>query len=290
MNTPIVFIIFNRPETTSRVFESIKNAKPKTIYVIADGPRKNNPNDKQKCKETRAILKHIDWKCKVYKDFSKINLGCKKRIVSGLDNAFKLFDRAIILEDDCLPNQSFFNFCETMLDKYRNNEKIYSITGDNFLFEKQDLISDSYYFSAYPNIWGWATWKRVWKKYDPNITSWPLVKKSGKYDKTFKKPFEQVYLNKINTWDIQFAYYCLINKGLTIVPNKNLVSNIGFGQKSTHTNIKTIVSNMNTYDLPIPHTHPNKITINHKADKISRFHFTKLGIIVDFIKQSLKHD
>jgi len=125
MNTPLVFIIFNRPDTTQKVFNAIKLAKPKILYVIADGPRINHQDDAQKCAETRNIINQINWPCEVTKDYSEINLGCKQRIVSGINNAFKKYDKAIILEDDCLPNQSFFMFCEEMLEKYKKMKKYF---------------------------------------------------------------------------------------------------------------------------------------------------------------------
>lgn len=284
MDTPIIFIIFNRPITTQKVFDEIKKIKPKYLYVIADGPRPNKPNEIKLCHQTRKIIEQVNWPCKIIKDYSKSNLGCKIRLSSGITNAFKSYDQAIILEDDCMPNNSFFKFCEEMLFKYKNIDDIMCITGDNFLFNKQSIITDSYYFSEYPNIWGWATWKRAWNKYDVKISSWPTNKSNSKYPSNFNKMFDMVYENKIDTWDIQWLYSCLVNKGLTIVPSKNLVSNIGFGNNSTHTTFKTIVADMKTEELSFPLNHPQHIIPNTSADKISRYHFTRVGIIFDFIK------
>ena len=288
MDTPIIFIIFNRPDTTKLVFEAIRKAKPKKLYVIADGPRKNNSTDEEKCEETRKIIASVDWDCEIIKDFSEKNLGCKKRVSSGITNAFKHFNKAIILEDDCLPNQSFFRFCEEMLEKYEDNEKIMSISGDNFLFEKSNIIKNSYYFSAYPHIWGWATWKRAWEKYDIEMKNWPEAKKQKLINPFWGKRFQDVYLNKIDTWDIQWTFSCLQNKGLTVIPNVNLISNIGFTQGASHTKIKTFVSGIETVELLFPLSHPKNIVINEKADKISQFHFTRTGIIIDLIKSIFK--
>jgi len=285
MKTPIIFIIFNRPSTTQKVFDSIRDIRPEKLYIIADGPRTNKPDDPTLCQQCRKIVDQIDWPCKLIKDFSNTNQGCKNRISSGLTRAFKIFDYAIILEDDCLPNHSFFKFCEDMLEKYKNNKQIMSITGNNFLFKKQNIIQNSYYFSQYPNIWGWATWKRAWKLYDKEMKDWPKIKKQNVFNKTWINVFNKAYQQKIDTWDIQWTYSNLINKGLTVVPEKNMVSNIGFSPKATHTHFHTIVANMPTEELNFPLKHPIRIIPNYIADKYSRFHFTRLGIIIDFIKQ-----
>ena len=288
MHTPIIFIIFNRPDTTQRVFEAIRRAKPRKLIVIADGPRQDKEGEKEKCEETRNITNQIDWDCEVIRDYSAINLGCKKRVSSGITSAFKLTDRAIILEDDCLPDQSFFQFCEEMLEKYKDNESVMSITGDNFLFDKMSMIKESYYFSKYSNIWGWATWKRAWDKYDLNMQAWPEAQKQKLFQRSWTKRLEEAYAGKIDTWDIQWVFSCIINNGLTIIPNVNLISNIGFSTEATHTKVKTIVTEMKTEKMIFPLSHPNAIIANEKADKISQFHFTRLGLIVDLIKLYLK--
>lgn len=288
MKTPVVFIIFNRPDTTQKVFDAIKQAKPEKLIVIADGPRTHKEGEAEKCKQTRDIINSVDWKCEVIKEYSKSNLGCKKRVSSGITNAFKLVDRAIILEDDCLPNQSFFRFCEEMLEKYNNDKQIMAITGDNYLFEKSSMIKTSYYFSKIPNIWGWATWKRAWDKYDIKMKSWPQMKTNVNFNKSWTKRFQEAYENKIDTWDLQWVFSCLDHQGLSIVPRQNLVSNIGFANAATHTNIKTIVAEMATPEMQFPLIHPKSKIANDSADKISQFHFTRLGIIIDLIKKTFK--
>ncbi len=130
LTTPVAFIIFNRPDTTSKVFEAIKQAKPKKLLVIADGPRINKPGEAEKCKQTRAITEQIDWDCEVLRNYSENNLGCRNRVSSGIDWVFENVDEAIIIEDDCLPNPSFFRFCQELLGKYRNNDEIFLISGN----------------------------------------------------------------------------------------------------------------------------------------------------------------
>ena len=171
LNTPVVFIIFNRPDTTQKVFDEIKKVKPKKLFVISDGPRK--PSEEKLCVETRKIIDGVDWECEVLKNYSDKNLGLKERISSGLNWVFNNTEEAIILEDDCVPDQSFFKFCEEMLDRYRGNKNIMMIGGSNPL--KDFEIENAYTFSKYYQIWGWATWKRAWDKYDIDMKGWGVV-------------------------------------------------------------------------------------------------------------------
>ncbi len=277
--TPILFIIFNRPDTTIRVFNEIKKIRPAKLYVVADGARENKIGEKNKCEETRKIIEQIDWECEVYKNYSDINLGCKKRVSSGITWFFEKEERGIILEDDCLPNNSFFKFCEEMLDKYQHDERIGMVSGNNFQFGK--IKNEySYYFSRYSHIWGWASWRRAWNKYDVNISSWPKHKEEKKLNSILdnKKDayywtsiFDDVYNNKIDTWDYQWTYTFFINNFLDILPSNNLISNIGFGQtESTHTKNKSKFNEMKTEELLFPLNHPVKIDRNIKSDKMTQ--------------------
>ena len=152
-STPVAFIIFNRPDTTKRVFAEIAKARPPKLLVIADGPRADHPADVEKCAAVRAIIDGVDWDCEVLKNYSDVNLGCKRRVSSGLDWVFDTVEEAIILEDDCLPHPTFFRFCEEMLEKYRDDKRIAMISGDNLQFGRK-RTGYSYYFSRYPHIWG----------------------------------------------------------------------------------------------------------------------------------------
>ncbi|MFA6601254.1 MAG: glycosyltransferase family 2 protein [Candidatus Paceibacterota bacterium] len=228
----VAFIIFNRPDYTQKVFDQIRTARPKKLFVIADGPR--NPAEALLCKETRAIIDGVDWDCQVQKNYSVINLGLKKRISSGLDWFFENVKEGIILEDDCLPHPSFFRFAAEMLEKYQHDERIMMISGDNFLPDLQ--IEDGYLFSRFFSIWGWATWRRAWKKYDVHMESWANPENKELIKKTFSqkymaeimiRDFDRAYLGQASTWDIQWAYACLMSGGYCIVPKVNLVSNIG---------------------------------------------------------------
>ncbi|MEW6491011.1 MAG: glycosyltransferase family 2 protein, partial [Cyanobacteriota bacterium] len=164
MKTPVVFIIFNRPDTTQKVFEAIRQAHPPLLFVIADGPRPNKPGEDQKCAATRAIIDQVDWDCEVLTNYSEINLGCERRVSSGLNWVFDTVEEAIILEDDCLPHPTFFSFCEELLDYYRNDQRVMVITGQNVQFGRK-RTDYTYYFSRYNHCWGWASWRRAWRSY-----------------------------------------------------------------------------------------------------------------------------
>jgi hypothetical protein len=241
LTTPVAFLVFNRPDLTERVFKRIAEAKPKTLLLIADGPR--NAKEAALCDQVRKIVDRIDWDCKVLRNFSDVNLGCKHRVASGLDWVFSQVDEAIILEDDCLPSRSFFYFCQTLLERFRDDKRIFMIGGDNFQFGLS-RTEDSYYFSRYAEVWGWATWKRAWQYYDVTMKSWPAFKAAGGMRWAFEHPaeqqywghyFQETYEGKIDTWDYIWFYTCLSQSGLSVLPNINLVSNLGFGPNATHT-------------------------------------------------------
>ena len=276
-NTPILFLIFNRPEVTYKVFQEIKNQKPKFLFIAADGPRNKVDADIRKCKETREIvLEGIDWDCEVKTLFRKKNLGCGKAVSSAINWFFENVEQGIILEDDCLPNPSFFNFCEELLHKYKDEEQIYTISGDNF----QNGISrgdGSYYFSHYGFVWGWATWRRAWKNYDYNLKNLENFKKNNLINRVDKRKnfktywyniFEKVSQNKIDTWDYQWLFTIWYKNGIAAVPNVNLITNIGFGEDATHTTKYSPLSNIPNEFIKLI-KHPHNIKVNRKADKYS---------------------
>jgi hypothetical protein len=241
LTTPVAFLVFNRPEVTQRVFSRIAEVKPQTLLVVADGPRTKEEN--KACDEVRNVIDQVDWDCRVLKNFSDVNLGCKHRVASGLDWVFSHVNEAIILEDDCLPSLSFFYFCQTLLDYYRDDERIFEIGGVNFQSGKS-RAEGGYYFSRYPEIWGWATWRRAWRHYDVTMRSWPEFRADGRIRWVFENPaeqaywepyFQQCYEGKIDTWDYIWFYTCLSQSGLAVLPDVNLVSNLGFGPDATHT-------------------------------------------------------
>lgn len=274
-STSILFIVFNRPQTTKRVFDSIKKIRPKKLYISSDGPRINKEGERRKVELVRKIVTKIDWDCEVFTLFREENVGCKIAVSSAIDWFFSNEEMGIILEDDCLPHIDFYNFCNVLLNKYRNQNDIMSITGNNF---QNNIVrgSASFYFSKYNHVWGWATWKRAWSKFNLNITFWPTWKKSEQWqnfitDKVERKYWEEIfdntYNNKIDTWDYSWTASVWFNHGLTVTPNKNLVSNIGFGDDATHTtSTNNKFSNMATQSLG-KITYPNEIKVDYNADK-----------------------
>jgi len=275
--TPILFLIYNRPDTTAKVLEVIKAVKPKYLYIAADGPREGNKEDIIKCEIVRKnVLENIDWDCEVKTLFREKNIGCGKSVSSAITWFFENVEEGIILEDDCIPSLSFFSYCANLLERYRNNNDIYVIGGNNFQDRKWGKAS--YYFSAYGHIWGWATWRRAWNKYDYELSNIKeedfinVLKKYfyGKRERSHWLNIFKIMKNKlIDTWDYQWTFTQWYNKGINIVPNVNLVCNVGFNDYATHTKIWVKgVSNIKTNNLEEV-IHPVNIKINKKADKFS---------------------
>lgn len=266
LNTPIVFLIFRRPDTTQRVFERIAQAKPKQLFVVADGPR--TPDEAEKCRQTREIINQVDWDCQVYTNYADYNMGLRKRISSGLDWVFEQVEQAIILEDDCLPHPTFFRFCEELLEKYKDDERIMHISGDNFGHKRRAGVDDSYYFSMFAHVWGWATWRRAWAKYDMDMTSWDDLNMRKKILSKFhttkqKRYWEHIWnlttQNQIDSWAYRWMYTCMFYDALCIMPYENQISNIGVGTEGTNTkNTQSLVANLPTSDMIFPLKHPTQ--------------------------------
>ncbi len=232
---PVLFVIFRRPDVTRQVFEAIRKAKPKQLFVCADGPRLHVAGEAQLCEQTREIIKSVDWDCQVFTKFSDVNLGCRNAVSSGITWFFEHVESGIILEDDCLPSLSFFTFCQELLGKYKDDERVMQISGVNYL-PGADIGLDSYYFSKINDIWGWATWRRAWKLYDIKIDQYPEFKRQGRIYDYFDDPkqaawlmsyFDEVLETKKGIWSPQWTFAMLINNGLTICPSVPLTVNIG---------------------------------------------------------------
>jgi hypothetical protein len=272
LSTPVAFLVFNRPDLTEITFQAIAQAKPLTLLLIADGPR--FPEEVEKCEKVRNIIKNVDWNCDVLTNFSEVNLGCKKRVSSGLDWVFSTVEEAILIEDDCLPNPSFFTFCQTLLERYRHDPRIMHISGSNFQ-DGQSRTNSSYYFSRYSHIWGWASWRRAWKYYDPDMKSWTEFKQQNLLSQLFENPDEVMYWHKvfertasgdIDTWDFQWQYTCWVQNGLSILPNVNLTSNLGYDRTdATHTRRPNSYANLPTVEMESIQ-HPSFIVRNKVAD------------------------
>ncbi|TRU79065.1 MAG: glycosyltransferase family 2 protein [Microcystis viridis Mv_BB_P_19951000_S68] len=297
LTTPVALLIFNRPDTTARVFEAIRQAKPPKLLVVADGPRPDRADDIEKCKAARAVIEGVDWDCEVLTNYSDLNLGCKKRVSSGLDWVFEIVEEAIILEDDCLPHPSFFRFCQGLLDYYRNDKRIMAISGDNFQLGRK-RTEYSYYFSRYNHIWGWATWRRAWQYYDVKMKLWQEVRDGNWLEsilgetqamKYWRKIFQTAYDNKVDTWDYPWTFACWIQNGLTILPNQNLVSNIGFGEGATHTgNSVHLLANIPVKAMIFPLKHPPFIMRDTIFDSFSQKNIFQRNRIVT-VREKLRN-
>lgn len=276
MSTPVALIIFNRPEPTARVFEAIRAAQPRQLFIIADGPRVGKVGEAERCAATRAVVAQVDWECEVHHNYSDVNLGCRQRVSSGISWVFEHTEEAIILEDDCLPHPTFFAFCAEMLERYRHDQRVSSISGNNFQFGNQ-RAPYSYYFSRYTHIWGWATWRRAWAGFDPQLTLWPQVKASGVLKNLFAEPeladfwgarFQSI-LEGRDTWDFQWQLHTWLQGGLNVLPNVNLVTNIGFGADATHTHAVNRLANIPLGVLDFPLHHPPYLIRDALADQAS---------------------
>jgi hypothetical protein len=300
--TPVLFIVFNRVDTTKRVFEAIRKVRPDKLFIAADGPRPGR-GEEGLCKEVRQVISHVDWDCEVHTLYRDQNLGCGKAVSSAINWFFEQVEEGIILEDDTLPNESFFQFCESLLEKYRHNKEIAHINGSNFQLGKKRGKA-SYYFSHYPMIWGWATWRRAWKEYEFDMRSYPSVSSSPGFWSIFNRSKEIAYWKTIfdnmyeglatgnitiDTWDYQWYYSCFKQKKLVVTPNENLISNIGFGENATHTKSKSLVSYLPFAELGTIN-HLERIIVSKRADiKVFDIYFLPpIGLLGQFRLFSLK--
>jgi hypothetical protein len=273
--TAVAFIIFNRPDATKRVFAEIARARPPQLLVVGDGSRSNREGEAEKVAACRAVIDRVDWPCEVLTNFSEINLGCKVRVSSGLDWVFEQVPEAIILEDDCLPHPTFFRFCQELLERYRDDHRIGMISGSNFQFG-YTLNNDSYYFSNMNHIWGWASWRNRWQQdYDVKMECWPKVRDEGRVadwvsDKSVQyyliEILNKVFKGDIDTWDYQWYFASRCNGRVSIMPNINLISNIGFGSNATHTTRENKFANLPIKSISFPLIHPSMFFASRVLD------------------------
>ena len=293
LKTAVLFLVFNRPDTTKQVFEAIRQAKPPRLYVAADGPRNTQDKENILCDEVRRISTDVDWESEVKTLFFFDNLGCKKAVSSAIDWFFNNEEQGIILEDDCLPAQSFFWFCEYCLKKYHNDLRIMQISGFNPLGKWED--GWGYFFSKFGPIWGWASWRRAWYEYDVTLKKWPQIREDKQHHNfcdSFveriwrERLFDNVHEGNINTWDYQWSFAKHINNGLTIIPKRNLISNIGFSPDATHTTNNNY-STPCTYEIIIHEFPEIVVDRNRKFDNNYLKYFAKIGIMQKFFLTNL---
>jgi len=283
--SPVLFLIFNRIETTRKVFERIREAEPQNLYIAADGPRESM-NEKNICESVRNwVINSVDWQCNVFTLFRDKNLGCGRAVSSSISWFFKNVEYGIILEDDCFPDITFFKFCDELLDRYKNTPEVCSISGTNLL-GSADRLEQSYFFSAYGGIWGWATWRRVWEGYDYNALIWSDKKFQLSLRKRFtRKQYKYIKLmlgrfSNIDTWDFQWWIRKLSLNAFDIIPKNNLVKNLGFNSNSTHTKaIDPKMKNINLGVANFPLIHPKDISHDIYHDKIISDNFYSMPTV-----------
>lgn len=273
-DVPLLFILFNRPQHARQVLNRVRQIRPATLFVAVDGPRANRPDDQANVQQCIALLNEIDWPCTVTKLIHEQNLGCKRAVSCAIDWFFEHVETGIILEDDCLPDTSFFDFCRVLLHRYADEPKVMHIGGAN-LYGKHTWSTNTYFFSIIPHIWGWATWRRAWKLYDVAMGDYPQFKRSKELEKRvthvpsikyWQSALDGTYSGTIDTWDYQWVYTIWKNQGLCIIPNQNLITNIGFDGTATHTVAESDMANLPTVSIDYRQIkHPGALLVEKEA-------------------------
>ena len=282
VDTPVAIIIFNRPDLVRGLIDHLRPVAPRNLYVIADGPRHHA--EESLVELARREIEAVDWPANVRKIYSAKNLGCKNRIITGLNELFDTVERAIILEDDVRPDETFFPFCDEMLERFATDSRIFTIASGNFVGQPIPGQS-SYHFSLYGTSWGWATWRRSWKLYDGAMSLWPqlkqvnwLISHLGSLEEAqfYQPSFDETHSGQIDTWDYQMLYSCWINNALNIVPNVTLATNVGFNRPdATHTFADGPAAHMRAERMAFPLRHPPAMIQSTGARQIyRRFHQT----------------
>lgn len=244
MNTAVLFLVFNRPAPTARTFAAIRSARPARLYVAADGPRAERAGEADRCAEARRLATAIDWPCEVRTLFRERNLGCRRAVSEAISWFFREEPEGIIVEDDCLPRAEFFPFCSSLLEAYRDDQRIGAISGSPILTDAFSAPDDGagHVFSRHFSIWGWASWRRAWDGYDPAVAFWPGIRDlhAATYgDPVYRRQtvalFDALHRGEIDTWDYQFVLHNLRHGRVAAVSRHRLVDNIGFGADATHT-------------------------------------------------------
>jgi len=277
---PVLLIVFNRLESALKVLDALRSTQPARIFVAGDGPRADRAGEVERVAEVRArVLREIDWPCEVLTLFQERNLGCCHGPASAISWFFQNVESGIVLEDDCVPDATFFPYCAELLERYATDERVMMVSGNNFLFEKGGLITDSYYFSKYHMIWGWATWRRAWEKFDPEMSEWPNFRKSGRLShlhprlderRFWTRMFDQAHAERVrHIWDFQWLFAMWNHDGTCICPAANLVSNVGYGVDATHTLHKSRNMDMELARMEFPLRHPAKVRRRLLADNIT---------------------
>jgi hypothetical protein len=275
LDVAVVLFVYNRLETTARVFARIAEARPRTLLIVGDGPHPDRPNDAERCEAVQRLVTRPEWDCDLRVSLAPVNWGFNRRISSGLDWAFRQFEELIILEDDCVPDPTFFPYCAELLHRYRLDDRIMMITGDNFQFGRTRGDS-SYYFSHGVGTWGWASWRRAFQHFDPEMRTWPQHRDLDTLDRIWPVPaianywrerFDEAYQRRVDAWDYQWAFAMWQQGGLQIAPNTNLISYIGCLADTAHTtDLRAPYCNLPTSAVQLPMRHPPVVARDLTAD------------------------
>lgn len=273
MTPPTLFLIFNRPDTTVQVFKAIQAARPTRLYVAADGPRSDRPGEAERCAEVRRIATAINWPCELHTLFREQNLGCRRAVSGAITWFFEHESEGIVLEDDTLPDPSFFRYCEALLERYRDVPKVMAICGGAY-FPPRLAPHESYCFSHVFDPWGWATWRRAWQNYDHDFSTLDSVTASGQFRRFgqrladfWMKVFNDTKEERCDSWAYRWIFTIIRDAGLVIVPNCNLISNLGFGEGATHTvDAQSGLASLPTRELMLPLLHPDTPEVNPRRE------------------------
>lgn len=272
---PVLILAFNRPDTTRRVLDAVRLARPSRLYLAVDGPRADRTGDADAVREVRGLTREIDWDCDTRTLFAEHNLGCKVAVSQAITRFFSEIEAGIILEDDCVADPSFFPYAADLLERYRDDNRVAMVSGDNFE-EGRRRTTHSYYFSRYAHIWGWATWRRAWRWYDHRMALWPELREGGwlmdvlgdaAAVRYWTRMFNETYAERNTSWAYRWMFSIWAQSGLAILPNVNLVSNIGFGEQATHTVAQgSALASLRTTSIEFPLSHPPYVIRDQAAD------------------------
>lgn len=300
INTPILFLIFSRPDTTQKVFEAIRAARPRQLFIAADGPRPHKEGEAERCAECRRIVSQVDWPCEVHTLFRDKNLGCGRAVSGAITWFFEHVEEGIILEDDTLPGPGFFRFCSELLEKYRYDTRVMAVSGSALPCRLSANSEYSYFFSNWDYIWGWATWRRAWKYYDYSMPHYEYMVQKGYFGNNYYSPFEKYYIqhsydksyyanDKVTWWSYQWGYARKINSGLVAVPIKNFIVNIGLGKGATNTTSEDRWSFFKFEEMEFPLKHPDFVMHDRVTDDeiFKKYFTTQSSRLKSYVKEYL---
>lgn len=272
---PVLLIAFNRPDLLAGVIEQVRLVRPPRVYLAVDGPRPDRPQEREQVERCQALADTLDWGCTVHTLFRERNVGCGKGVSGAITWFFEHEERGIILEDDIHAHPSFFAFASELLERYQDDERVFAISGTNFVPPQHIGRGGDYRFSRVPVVWGWATWRRTWERYDFDIAGWqerlPLKRAwhamGGRTGSLvfWSANFHMMARHAIDTWDLQLVYASMADGAYTATPNVNLVENVGFRDDATHTHrtpeyLRTVES------IALPTVAP-AVTLDESADR-----------------------